>query len=125
MAITSEIIPNLPVGYYPSGYTVPTQSVVLDDPNEKAFTVDIDRSGVEDADPATGMDQLMTAIKNHVDTVLVPDDLELDAAASVESVIFVDSIEEVNTANTAKDQICATANNVIRCRCRYKWETAG
>ena len=66
----------------------------------------------------------MTAIKSYVDNTLVPDVLELDAAADVEGVIYVDGIQRVNTAETARDQICVTGVHVIRCSCRFKWETA-
>lgn len=99
MAITTEITTNMRAADLPDGYTVPSTTITLSaDPVEEAFATTLTAASVADAanDDQT-MADLLAATKAWVDGTWIPNTLKLDAAATINGIIYVTRIARRNS----------------------------
>lgn len=71
MALTSEVLFNSGVTL-PDGYTAPTAAISLSDPQSEYETITLAASGIENANPVTGIGALVTALKSALDGTTIP-----------------------------------------------------
>jgi hypothetical protein len=94
MPLSSEITDSLSSALRPSaGHTPSSTTIVFSgDPIEKEVTLEIDASGIANADADTAYAALQAAVKTELDTVYLPDTLHLDTTG--------DNIDAIYTIKT-------------------------
>lgn len=115
MAITSSTTVTSSVKQ-PDGY-VAADLAEIANAEDTVFTTDIAVSNAHLSDPATGLNNILAAVKNYFDTDFAVNALKLDTTKAINANIYVIDIKRVNTAAS----IYLTGTEVFRCKVIVKY----
>ena len=115
MAITSNITV-LDSADQPEGYS-PADLAEIADAETSEFTTDIAVSNADAANAATGLDNVLAAVKAYFDNTYAVNVLKLNTTATISANIFVRTIKRVNTA----ESIYLTGTEVFRVTALVKY----
>lgn len=125
MALTTEATTALPATQTPSGWTNPATTITFaGTPFQQSFSTTIAVAGVSHATvEATGLTQLIAAVKSWIDGTWIPNTLKLEfTIGDVDGIITVTSIARDNAEATATAKLYLTGTDTYTVSGYFRYE---